>query len=129
MKSGFPLSAIFILSAGQYCLPLFYGCPLSMQSEFRFDLWELYEAPDFSVFSRAPHDLSVPSAAAEEHDLLPATRSYPGLSDVSGVWCEKAVQVCYEAGLLNDTSETTFLPAVPSPVLSLLSSPHGSTTF
>ena len=53
--------------------------------------------------------LSAPTAAAAE-DLLPAVRSYPGLSDVSGTWCEDAVRVCYETGLLNGTTETTFSP-------------------
>ena len=47
--------------------------------------------------------LCLPAAAAEP--ALPAVRTYTGFSDVpQGAWYESALKLCYEAGVLNTTT-------------------------
>jgi len=56
--------------------------------------------------------LCLPAAAAEP--ALPAVRTYTGFSDVpQGAWYESAVKLCYEAGVLNGTTDTAFSPQEP----------------
>ncbi|MEG1657817.1 MAG: S-layer homology domain-containing protein [Oscillibacter sp.] len=51
-----------------------------------------------------------PAFAAENHLLIPRKNVYPGFSDVADVWCEDAVKLCCETGILQGTSKTTFSP-------------------
>lgn len=54
----------------------------------------------------------IPWAAADT--AYPILRKYPGFSDVAGdLWCYEAVKPCYETGLLNGTSSSTFSPNEP----------------
>lgn len=55
---------------------------------------------------------AIPCAATDSATpLLPAERSYTAFADIpAGAWYADAVKLCYEAGVLNGTSETTFSP-------------------
>lgn len=54
----------------------------------------------------------IPCAATDT--AVPKVREYTGFSDVAeGSWCYDAVKLCYEAGLLNGTSDTAFSPDGP----------------
>ena len=55
---------------------------------------------------------AIPCAATDSATpLLPAERSYTAFADIpAGTWYADAVKLCYEAGVLNGTSETTFSP-------------------
>ncbi len=56
--------------------------------------------------------LCIPCAAVDA--AIPKIREYNGFSDVGQEsWCYDAVKVCYETGLMNGTSETTFSPSAP----------------
>lgn len=56
--------------------------------------------------------LCIPCAAADT--APPKVREYSGFTDVpQGSWCYNAVKLCYEAGLMNGTSETAFSPSAP----------------
>lgn len=58
--------------------------------------------------------LAVPAAAYNPSSLVPQKRTYSTpFSDTKGTWCEAAVRTCYEAGLLDGTSKTTFSPTAP----------------
>ena len=62
--------------------------------------------------------LCLPAAAAEP--ALPAVRTYTGFSDVpQGAWYESALKLCYETGVLNGTTDTTFSPQEPLTVAQL----------
>lgn len=53
--------------------------------------------------------LCLPVSAAET--TLPKVREYPGFDDVpADSWCVGAVKLCYEAGLMNGTSDAVFSP-------------------
>lgn len=54
----------------------------------------------------------IPCAAADTAaPLLPAERSYTAFADIpAGAWYADAVKLCYETGVLNGTSATTFSP-------------------
>ena len=59
--------------------------------------------------------LCVPCAAGDT--AVPKTRAYTGFTDVAeDSWCYDAVKLCYEAGLLNGTSDTTLAPQDPCTV-------------
>ena len=56
--------------------------------------------------------LSIPCAAVEP--AVHSIRAFPGFADVAkDSWCHDAVALCYETGLMNGTSETTFSPDSP----------------
>ena len=56
--------------------------------------------------------LAIPCSAADT--AIPKIRDYPGFADVAEEsWCYDAVKLCYESGLMNGTSETTFGPQGP----------------
>ena len=66
----------------------------------------------FSVLFLAICLLSVPCAAAEP--AVSGVRTFSGFADVTkDSWCHSAVALCYETGLMNGTSETTFSPDSP----------------
>lgn len=55
---------------------------------------------------------AIPCGAADT--AVPRLREYAGFSDVSpDSWCYEAVELCYEAGLMNGTSDTVFSPQSP----------------
>lgn len=55
---------------------------------------------------------AIPCAAADT--AISAQREYHGFSDVAeDSWCYEAVKLCYEAGLMNGTTDTTFSPQTP----------------
>lgn len=55
---------------------------------------------------------AIPCAAADT--AIHVQREYAGFSDVSqDSWCYEAVKLCYEAGLMNGTTDTTFSPQEP----------------
>ena len=55
---------------------------------------------------------AIPCAATDSATpLLPAERRDTAFADIpAGAWYADAVKLCYEAGVLNGTSETTFSP-------------------
>lgn len=56
--------------------------------------------------------LSIPCAAADP--AAHSVRAFSGFADVAeDSWCHDAVALCYETGLMNGTSETTFSPDSP----------------
>ena len=60
--------------------------------------------------------LCIPCAAADtaSDPLLGKERNYAGFSDVPvSAWYAPAVELCYETGVLNGTSETAFSPQSP----------------
>lgn len=53
-------------------------------------------------------------SAAAAGPALPKVRDYPGFTDVpADAWYAEAVKVCYEAGVLNGITETSFAPQDP----------------
>lgn len=56
--------------------------------------------------------LYIPCGARDAE--VPKSRAYTGFADVAeDSWCYDAVKLCYEAGLLNGTSDTAFSPNAP----------------
>ena len=55
--------------------------------------------------------LATPAAAYHPGSLIPQTRTYSTpFADTRGTWCDAAVQTCYETGLMDGKSATTFDP-------------------
>lgn len=55
---------------------------------------------------------AIPCSATDTE--IAAQREYHGFSDVAqDSWCYEAVKLCYEAGLMNGTTDTTFSPQSP----------------
>lgn len=55
--------------------------------------------------------LAVPAAAYNSGSLVSQKRPYStAFTDTKGTWCDAYVRTCYEAGLLDGTSKTTFSP-------------------
>ena len=51
------------------------------------------------------------AAAYHPGSLIPQTRTYSTpFADTRGTWCDAAVQTCYETGLMDGKSATTFDP-------------------
>lgn len=56
--------------------------------------------------------LSAPAAAYNSGSLVPQQRTYTTpFTDTKGTWCGAAVQTCYEAGLMDGKTASTFDPA------------------
>ena len=55
--------------------------------------------------------LTIPAAAYNNSSLVPQKRTYSTpFTDTEGTWCDAYVRTCYEAGLLDGTSKTSFAP-------------------
>lgn len=55
--------------------------------------------------------LAAPAAAYNTKNLIPQKKTYQtAFTDTKGTWCDSAVQTCYEAGLLDGKSATSFAP-------------------
>lgn len=55
--------------------------------------------------------LAAPAAAYHSGSLVPQSRTYSvPFTDTQGTWCDDAVQICYETGLMDGKSATSFDP-------------------
>ena len=55
---------------------------------------------------------TLPAAAAEGDDwLVPKVQEAPAFTDITGVWCEDAVQTVCQTGLMQGRSDGSFNPS------------------